>query len=261
MKRLIFVAVAFFLVGCNGMGSGANRFLPASFQGEPIRRSPMPASHSGVRRGEKTKVHLTMTIPKRHRRNEARDVHPSTISSLTQSVSISINGGGATVFNATPSSAACHVGPSGTVCTFVVNAPVGSDTFVIATFSGAGGGGTKLDQGGAVFNVVKGKNNTASVRLGPVVSTTADSGLGSLRLGRHRRGQCWGYDHAAAAGVVDDYAEHPADRFERGVDRGPGRRRQRAPSRRPSWPRRCTRASRLAAPERSRSSRFKPARP
>ena len=85
------------------------------------------------------------------------------------------------MFNTTSSSAACHVGPSGTVCTFAVNAPVGSDKFIITTYSSAGGAGTKLDQGSAVFNVVKGKNNAPSIRLGPVVSSTADSGLGSLR--------------------------------------------------------------------------------
>ena len=179
MKRLIFVAVAF-LVGCNGMGSGANRFLPGSPGGADSAVSVPQAVQDG-RRGEKTKVHLTMTIPKRHRRDEARNVHPSTISSLTQSVSIAVNGGGAAVYNATPSSAACNVTTGGTVCTFVVNAPVGSDTFVIATYSSVGGGGTKLDQGSAVFNVVRGKNNAPSIRLGPVVTNSADAGLGSLR--------------------------------------------------------------------------------
>jgi hypothetical protein len=179
MKRLTFVAVAF-LVGCNGMGSGANRFLPAS-AGSADSAGAVTQAIPDVQRGAQTKVHLTMTIPKRHRRNEARAVHPWTISSLTQSVSISVNSGAAQVFNATRSSAACKAGPSGTVCTFVVNAPVGADTFVIATYSSAGGVGTKLDQGSAVFNVVRGKNNAPSVRLGPVVTTTADTGIGSLR--------------------------------------------------------------------------------
>lgn len=183
MKRLIFVTLAF-LVGCNGMGSGgANRFLPAG----PVESTQNAAAGGAVdsmpvaRRGAKTRVEVTMTIPKRHRHDRVRYEHPATISSLTQSVSIAINGGGAHVFNATPSSTSCHIVASGTVCTFVVDAPVGSDTFVIATFSGASGGGSKLDQGSAVFNVVKGKNNTPSIRLGPVVSSTADSGVGSLR--------------------------------------------------------------------------------
>ena len=134
-----------------------------------------------LRHGANTKVHLTMTIPKRHRHGRNTEVHPSTISSQTQSVSVTVNGGSASVFNATPSSAACHAGPTGTVCTFVVNAPVGPDTFVIATYSSVGGGGTKLDQGSAVFNIVRGKNNAPSVRLGPVVTNTADTGPGSLR--------------------------------------------------------------------------------
>jgi predicted outer membrane repeat protein len=181
MKRLIFVTLAF-LVGCNGMGSGSNRFLPAG-PGESTEAAAAAGADSmpAARRGKKTKVEVTMTIPKRHRRDRVRSEHPATISPLTQSVSIAINGGGAHVFNATPSSTSCHIVTSGTVCTFVVDAPVGSDTFAIATFSGASGGGSRLDQGSAVFNVVKGKNNTPSIRLGPVVSSTADSGVGSLR--------------------------------------------------------------------------------
>ena len=184
MKRLIFVTLAF-LVGCNGMGSGgANRFLPAGPEtaaGVHAPTGPAVGWMPAARRGAKIKVEVTMTIPKRHRRDQARLEHPATISPLTQSVSIAVNGGGAHVFAATPSSAACHIGPSGTVCTFAVDAPVGSDTFVITTYSGASGSGAKLDQGSAVFNVVKGKNNNPSIRLGPVVSSTADTGVGSLR--------------------------------------------------------------------------------
>ena len=153
------------------MGSGAaNRFLPAG----PGASAPDAVSQGlpDLRRGEKTKVHLTLTIPKRHRRGHSEALHPATISSLTQSIGVVVNSGAAQVFNTTPSSAACHIGPSGTVCTFVVNAAVGSDTFVITTYSGAGGSGAKLDQGTAVFNVVRGKSNAPSIRLGPVVSTT-----------------------------------------------------------------------------------------
>ena len=231
MKRLIFVAVAF-LVGCNGMGSGANRFLPASPGGADSAASVSQAVQDG-RRGEKTKVHLTMTIPKRHRRDEARNVHPSTISSLTQSVSIAVNGGGAAVYNATPSSAACHVTAGGTVCTFVVNAPVGSDTFVIATYSSVGGGGTKLDQGSAVFNVVRGKNNAPSIRLGPVVTNSADAGHRLAAL-RDRRGESGRHDHAAASRFVDDRTGRSADRFKSFVDRGSRCHRERSSSRQAS---------------------------
>ena len=38
-----------------------------------------------------------------------------------------------------------------------------------------------LDRGSALVNIVRGKANTPTVTLGPVVSTTADSGMGSLR--------------------------------------------------------------------------------
>jgi hypothetical protein len=125
-------------------------------------------------------VHVRMTIPRRHR-GEHVPLHPSTISPLTQSVGISVNGGAGHVFNASPLSPGCSESNGATTCTFMVAAPPGSDTFVVSTFSAAAGGGTMLDHGVAVLAIAKGAANSVAITLGPVVTTTADGGIGSLR--------------------------------------------------------------------------------
>jgi hypothetical protein len=129
--------------------------------------------------GGRVSVRLQIRIPRRDRR--AHDRHPATISPLTQSVGIATNGGAQQVFNATPSSPNCSVGTAGTTCTFAVDAKVGADSFVVTTYSSVGGGGIVLDRGTAKVPVKKGKANAIVVRLGVMVSTTADNGVGSLR--------------------------------------------------------------------------------
>jgi hypothetical protein len=121
-----------------------------------------------------------MRIPRRKHAGRLGK-HPSTISALTQSVSIAVNGGAAQIFNATPSSPNCAIGASGTVCTFTVNATLGTDSFAVTTYTGTNGNGTALDRGVATVAIAAGTANDIAVSLGPVVSTTADSGEGSLR--------------------------------------------------------------------------------
>src|SRR5579862_3797023 len=162
-----------FLAGCSGMGGGS-RLLPG-LSG--------PVTGAGVSpdgRRHRVAVKLRMTIPRRHR-GQRVPLHPSTISSATQSVSIGVNGGAAKIFNATPSSPNCTTTLAGTVCTFGLSAPPGADTFAVKTFSATDGGGTVLDFGTALINIVAGQANSATVRIGPVVSSNADSGQGSLR--------------------------------------------------------------------------------
>ena len=175
MKRAIaFGVVLTFLAGCSGANGG--RFVP----GMSPNNGGLTSAQQRVDNGRRHHVHvgITMRIP-RHRRGVR--LHPATISPSTQSVGISVNGGAASVFNATPSSPNCHIGSSGLTCTFGVTAPVGSDTFSVATYSAISGGGTILDRGSAVVNIVAGQNNTANVTLGPVVSIASDTGIGSLR--------------------------------------------------------------------------------
>jgi predicted outer membrane repeat protein len=97
-------------------------------------------------------------------------MHPDTIAPDTQSVTVSVNGGSGQTFNC-----------GGTTCTLHVAAPIGIDTFTVSTYSGAGGAGAMLDRGTMTAPIVAGKANSFSINLGPVVSTTADGGPGSLR--------------------------------------------------------------------------------
>jgi predicted outer membrane repeat protein len=178
MKRTVaFAVVLAFVAGCSGAGNRNNGFLPGASNGSSMLSA---ATMTGDGHHRMAKVAMTMRIPRRHR-GEHTGLHPATISPLTQSVSIAVDGGAPTVFNATPASPGCSNVSGNTVCTFALNAPVGSDTFTVSTFNALGGGGTILDHGSAVIPVVIGKANTARVTLGPVVSTNADSGIGSLR--------------------------------------------------------------------------------
>ncbi len=130
--------------------------------------------------GKRITVRMQIRIPRR-RRDDARTLHPATISPMTHSIGIIVNGGGQQIFNATPASPNCSIGTSGTLCTFAVLANLGTDTFVVTTFSGTSGSGAALNRGAVTVPIAKGKANTVAVRLGPVVSTTADNGIGSLR--------------------------------------------------------------------------------
>jgi hypothetical protein len=171
MTRWIVVSVlAASLSGCAGAGIG---LVPRIDQ-------PSSARLLGERQTGTTHVRMQMTIPRPHRRD--RDaVHPSTVSPMTQSVGISINGGAQHLFNAMPSSPSCAVVATKLMCTFQFAARVGTDAFVVRTYSGLHGSGTILDQGKATVNIVAGKRNFATITLGPVVTTALDSGMGSLR--------------------------------------------------------------------------------
>jgi hypothetical protein len=180
MKRLTFVALAF-LFGCSGIGNASRQFVPSTpLSGADATHATAATTIAAPRRGRHVPVQVRMTIPRRHRGEHMR-LHPASISSSTQSVGIAINSAAQQVFNTTPTSPGCSIGVSGTTCTFTVSAPIGTDTFTVTTFSATGGGGIALDHGVATVPIVKGQLNTPRVTLGPVVSTTADSGMGSLR--------------------------------------------------------------------------------
>jgi hypothetical protein len=150
--------------------------LPGAGAADTVAATPSLKEPSGKR----ITVRVQIRIPRR-RRDDARTLHPATISPMTRSIGIIVNGGGQHVFNATPASPNCSAGASGTLCTFSVDATVGTDTFVVTTYSGTSGSGTPLNRGAATVPIAKGKANAIAVRLGPVVTTTADNGVGSLR--------------------------------------------------------------------------------
>jgi hypothetical protein len=178
-RRLIALAFACSLIsGCSGVGSGfgngSSPLLPQT------AAQVAPSVDSGT-----IPALLRFRIPRgaaaaaTHR--GARIERPSTISALTASVGVSIDGGKAQVFNTTPSSPGCVIGATGLVCTFQVRAAVGTDTFSVTTYSKTKAGGTILDRGVATIAIARGKANKVVATLGPVVSKTSDSGVGSLR--------------------------------------------------------------------------------
>ena len=103
---------------------------------------------------------------------------PQTISSQTQSIAVSVNGGTPQIFNA--ASPTCTAGANGLTCTLVVGAPFGQDGFLLITYSGPGGTGTPLNAAAFTLDVTQGGANTASATAGNliVVNSTAD-GSGS----------------------------------------------------------------------------------
>jgi hypothetical protein len=124
-------------------------------------------------------VQVRLRIPPRGLRAHA--VAPATISPLTQSVKIAVNKTKPQVFNTAPGSRGCTATATGTTCTFAVHAKAGTDTFAVTTYSAAHGKGMALDRGVMTVPIKKGKKNGVAIVLGPVVTTTADSGMGSLR--------------------------------------------------------------------------------
>ncbi len=163
--RLFSLAAIALLAGCSSL-SGMG-FTPGG----------APAAPAGLARSL-TRAAFSVTIPKAHRH---RGPHPNTISPLTESFSVVVNGSKAQIFDATPSSPDCTTGSSGLTCRFVVKGvPYGSDTFVVGTYSATGGGGYLLDQAKATIPVTRATKSIAFT-LGPVVSNANDSGPGSLR--------------------------------------------------------------------------------
>lgn len=173
MKRTLALTLTGALVaGCSG-----TRLLPVTSGGpaaREMRSDTMPSDGSAI------ETFVQMRIPRRSGRRP--DVHPSTISPATQSVSIAVNANKAQIFNATTASPGCAGGSTGITCTFAVHAQAGTDTFTVSTYSGLNASGTVLDRGiKALVPIAKGKANKIAVRLGPVVTNANNTGIGSLR--------------------------------------------------------------------------------
>ncbi|HZZ00610.1 MAG TPA: choice-of-anchor Q domain-containing protein [Candidatus Baltobacteraceae bacterium] len=162
------------VTGC----SGTSRLLPAAPGNAPGATAPASLQDVSPDRGT-IQTFVRIRIPRGGKRPS---IHPSSISSLTHSVSIAVNTSKARVFNATPSSPGCVAGTTGLTCTFAMGAPAGTDNFTVTTYSGINATGAALDRGiTAKILIVKGKANKVLVKLGPLVTNTGNSGVGSLR--------------------------------------------------------------------------------
>ena len=160
---LLALALALLTSGCGG--GGHSSVLPAPAQpGHPV--------------GQNEHVKFTFTIPNKTSTASRR---AETISPSTQSIGVTVNSGTEQIFDAQATSPGCSVTESGITCTVTIDAAVGTDTFVVHAYSGAGGTGAILDSTTFTSTIVIDTTNTLNITLGPVVSTTADSGPGSLR--------------------------------------------------------------------------------
>jgi hypothetical protein len=197
------------LASCSGIGGAGNGLLPST----ALQPDVIAGRH-------RVNVAVRMRIPRAHR-GERRPVHPATISPLTQSVTIAVNRTTPVTFNATIASSNCTVGTAGRTCSFAVTAPPGTDTFAVTTYSAANAGGTALDYAIATVPIAKGKTNQVAITLGPVVTTTADSGIGSLRyaIGSANRGDTVAFLLPAAATIA---LASPIQIFGNVVIAGPG---------------------------------------
>src|SRR5579862_2980027 len=148
MKRLLLVSLAF-LVACNGMGSGGGL--------TPFSHSLLPAH-----RHKHAKAALRVTIP---RRRHHHGLQHNTISPNTKSFTVSVNGATPVAFDTTLSSPDCQSTTNGLVCTYTIAVPIGSDTFVVKTWSQTGGAGVVLDQATAVIPIVANETNSIAITL------------------------------------------------------------------------------------------------
>ncbi|MBV8423851.1 MAG: hypothetical protein JO349_01565, partial [Candidatus Eremiobacteraeota bacterium] len=166
---LVFI---FALTGC-GSGGGGSSLLGGgnSSSGGNAPGSGSPAS------GSRT-IAFTLTIPSSSAspsgtmRSVASVRHPSTISSQTQSITISVNGGPPQVF----SISTCSGNPL--TCTLSVGAPYGLDSFLILTYSGPNATGTVLNAAAVTISVSASGPNAATTTAGNVI-TVNDSADGS----------------------------------------------------------------------------------
>ena len=95
---------------------------------------------------------------------------PLYVSSATQSIRFTINGGPPVVLNVVAGSPGCTTTPQGTQCSVNASAPVGVDTLAVALFGQINAAGPILSQGAATATVVMGAANTIAVTLSGVVA-------------------------------------------------------------------------------------------
>lgn len=150
-------------MGCEG-GQGGSRqpALPATVASAPATTSTAGAAN----------VALRIVIPTSPAQGAARSA--KYISASTQSMSVSVNGGTATAFNLTPTSANCSGSGSSTTCNESFAATLGSDTFLVKLYDAAGASGNLLATN-ALTQTIYNAPNSLNLTLGGVVTSVAMS--------------------------------------------------------------------------------------
>ena len=171
------LASFFALTSCGGGGGGS------SFLGSGGGPSGTGGSPAGATAG-KGSVQFTLMIPgtgsssTTTTSSATRIVSdtvrkPQTISSGTESITVSVNGATPQIFNVST----CTGSPNLT-CVLSVGATYGLDSFLILTYSGANGTGTALNAAAVTINVTQAGPNTGSATAGNLL-TVNNSGDGS----------------------------------------------------------------------------------
>lgn len=169
----LFLASVFALTSCGG--GGASRL----FSGGGSSNGTGPGLPTGVT-GGKANVQFTLTIPSSAGTKTASAVRkPATISSDTQSLTVSVNGGTPQIFNAAPPTCTTT---TPVTCALSIGAPVGLDSFLIITWSGPNGTGTALNAAAVTLSVSSTGPNTAAATAGNLitVNSSADGSGGSF---------------------------------------------------------------------------------
>jgi hypothetical protein len=174
---LAIAALAALLSACGGGGGGSSP-IPANGSGS---QPAQPAQKTGP-------ANMTIYIPLPSQQN--KHFRPNYISAATQSMTVGLVNGTTTTnlatVNLTQSSPNCMVPSSGGLqCTTTVQAPFGTDTFAVSTYSATNGGGSVLSTGEVQATLTAG-GTTPTVQLslnGVPASVSLALGTATLPVG------------------------------------------------------------------------------
>jgi hypothetical protein len=161
LRTCLTTAALLALCACGGGGGG----------------SPIPSSGSQPSSQGSGPAQLIVSIPPLSQQNT--HFRPNYISAGTQSMTVGLVSGGTTTslatVNLTTGSSSCTTPSGGGLqCTVTVQAPFGTDTFAISTFSAVNGGGSVLSSGEVQVTLTRGAATpTVQLDLNGVASTVA----------------------------------------------------------------------------------------
>jgi hypothetical protein len=177
VRRFLAIAAVAAWSGCGGGGGGGHTVAPVT---PVVNANATPAAGSGS-----ASVTLRITVPSASTTTQAHR-GPTYISPSTQSMSIAVNAGTATIVNLTPGSPNCVQPASAALsCSATVGAPVGTDTFLVTLYDGTNGAGNVLATKTLAQPVLANATNTVALVLnGVVVSIGIAAGATGVPAGR-----------------------------------------------------------------------------
>jgi len=149
------LAAVVLLYGCGGGGGGGGS---SNVPPPVVTPAPPPAAAA---------VNFTILVP---RATTAFRRRPAYVSTLTQSVRLTVNGGTPVVANVNSGSPNCTDGASGRSCTVHAQATAGQATVVVQLYGQPDAQGPVLSQGTTSAALVAGANNAVSLTLNGVVA-------------------------------------------------------------------------------------------